>query len=209
MFGKVSCSGGGHLSCREPRRSAACLLWMSPPGPTMTAALRRVSDLRSPAQSPGRPVDWAAPGPSREVQRREQQGAGQQALFLRVGFSRAPCFISACDPQLQTQRSWVGEEGPCSPCSPGRGMGTQAWTPPPLAGVSMSSLSSEGDYAIPPDACSLDSDYSEPEHKLQRTSSYSIEGPGLGGVSWEHSALSRVEAGRMGAGLQQMLPAWR
>lgn len=49
----------------------------------------------------------------------------------------------------------------------------------------MSSLSSEGDYAIPPDACSLDSDYSEPEHKLQRTSSYSIDGLGLGGVSWE------------------------
>ncbi|ELK32555.1 Pleckstrin like proteiny domain-containing family H member 1 [Myotis davidii] len=47
-------------------------------------------------------------------------------------------------------------------------------------GVSMSSLSSEGDYAIPPDACSLDSDYSEPEHKLQRTSSYSTEGPSLG-----------------------------
>lgn len=40
----------------------------------------------------------------------------------------------------------------------------------------MSSLSSEGDYAIPPDACSLDSDYSEPEHKLQRTSSYSTDG---------------------------------
>lgn len=51
----------------------------------------------------------------------------------------------------------------------------------------MSSLSSEGDYAIPPDACSLDSDYSEPEHKLQRTSSYSIEGPGLGGESLEKS----------------------
>lgn len=49
----------------------------------------------------------------------------------------------------------------------------------------MSSLSSEGDYAIPPDACSLDSDYLEPEHKLQRTSSYSIDGLGLGGVSWE------------------------
>lgn len=47
----------------------------------------------------------------------------------------------------------------------------------------MSSLSSEGDYAIPPDACSLDSDYSEPEHKLQRTSSYSTEGPSLGRVS--------------------------
>ncbi|XP_044916035.1 pleckstrin homology domain-containing family H member 1 isoform X7 [Felis catus] len=55
------------------------------------------------------------------------------------------------------------------------------------AGVSMSSLSSEGDYAIPPDACSLDSDYSEPEHKLQRTSSYSTEGLGLGGESLEKS----------------------
>uniref|UniRef100_A0A8C7YM35 Pleckstrin homology domain containing, family H (with MyTH4 domain) member 1 n=1 Tax=Oryzias sinensis TaxID=183150 RepID=A0A8C7YM35_9TELE len=37
-------------------------------------------------------------------------------------------------------------------------------------------LSSESDYAIPPDACSLDSDYSEPEQKVQRTSSYSCEG---------------------------------
>ncbi|XP_044087798.1 pleckstrin homology domain-containing family H member 1 [Neovison vison] len=54
-------------------------------------------------------------------------------------------------------------------------------------GVSMSSLSSEGDYAIPPDAYSLDSDYSEPEHKLQRTSSYSAEGPGLAGESLEKS----------------------
>ncbi|XP_062973619.1 pleckstrin homology domain-containing family H member 1 isoform X2 [Elgaria multicarinata webbii] len=44
------------------------------------------------------------------------------------------------------------------------------------AGVSMSSLSSESDYAIPPDAYSLDEDYSEPEHKLQRTSSYSTDG---------------------------------
>ncbi|XP_020655592.3 pleckstrin homology domain-containing family H member 1 isoform X3 [Pogona vitticeps] len=43
-------------------------------------------------------------------------------------------------------------------------------------GVSMSSLSSESDYAIPPDAYSLDEDYSEPEHKLQRTSSYSADG---------------------------------
>uniref|UniRef100_A0A8D3CTI4 Pleckstrin homology domain containing, family H (with MyTH4 domain) member 1 n=1 Tax=Scophthalmus maximus TaxID=52904 RepID=A0A8D3CTI4_SCOMX len=41
-------------------------------------------------------------------------------------------------------------------------------------GVSMSSISSESDYAIPPDAYSLDSDYSEPEHKVQRTSSYSF-----------------------------------
>uniref|UniRef100_A0A4W3JA20 Pleckstrin homology domain containing, family H (with MyTH4 domain) member 1 n=1 Tax=Callorhinchus milii TaxID=7868 RepID=A0A4W3JA20_CALMI len=43
-------------------------------------------------------------------------------------------------------------------------------------GVSMSSISSESDYAIPPDACSVDSDYSEPEHKLLRTCSvYSME----------------------------------
>lgn len=46
------------------------------------------------------------------------------------------------------------------------------------AGVSMSSLSSESDYAIPPDAYSLDEDYSEPEHKLQRTSTYSADGRG-------------------------------
>ncbi|XP_042357384.1 LOW QUALITY PROTEIN: pleckstrin homology domain-containing family H member 1 [Plectropomus leopardus] len=44
--------------------------------------------------------------------------------------------------------------------------------------VSMSSISSESDYAIPPDAYSLDSDYSEPEHKVQRTSSYSCESTG-------------------------------
>ncbi|XP_029454707.1 pleckstrin homology domain-containing family H member 1 [Rhinatrema bivittatum] len=43
-------------------------------------------------------------------------------------------------------------------------------------GVSMSSMSSESDYAIPPDAYSIDSDYSEPEHKLLRTSSYSTDG---------------------------------
>ncbi|XP_015206720.2 pleckstrin homology domain-containing family H member 1 isoform X1 [Lepisosteus oculatus] len=42
-------------------------------------------------------------------------------------------------------------------------------------GVSMSSVSSESDYAIPPDAYSIDSDYSEPEHKLLRTSTYSCE----------------------------------
>ncbi|KAJ3613240.1 hypothetical protein NHX12_019490 [Muraenolepis orangiensis] len=45
-------------------------------------------------------------------------------------------------------------------------------------GVSMSSISSESDYAIPPDAYSLDSDYSEPELKVQRTSSYSCESSG-------------------------------
>lgn len=105
------------------------------------------------------------------------------------GLTQGPCLICACDPQLQTQTSWVREEGSCSP-----------WplTPPPSAGVSMSSLSSEGDYAIPPDACSLASDYSEPEHKLQRTSAFSGEGPGLGGVSWEHGP-PRAEAGQHGA----------
>uniref|UniRef100_A0A672K4K9 Pleckstrin homology domain-containing family H member 1-like n=1 Tax=Sinocyclocheilus grahami TaxID=75366 RepID=A0A672K4K9_SINGR len=46
------------------------------------------------------------------------------------------------------------------------------------AGVSMSSISSESDYAIPPDAYSLESDCSEPEHKVQRTSSYSCESVG-------------------------------
>ncbi|KAG3261252.1 pleckstrin homology, MyTH4 and FERM domain containing H1, transcript variant X1 [Ictidomys tridecemlineatus] len=73
---------------------------------------------------------------------------------------------------------------PCSECRKTSGLGS------PRAikrGVSMSSLSSEGDYAIPPDACSLDSDYSEPEHKLQRTSSYSTDGLGLGGESLEKS----------------------
>ncbi|XP_016148296.1 pleckstrin homology domain-containing family H member 1-like [Sinocyclocheilus grahami] len=45
-------------------------------------------------------------------------------------------------------------------------------------GVSMSSISSESDYAIPPDAYSLESDCSEPEHKVQRTSSYSCESVG-------------------------------
>ncbi|XP_048083398.1 pleckstrin homology domain-containing family H member 1 isoform X1 [Alosa alosa] len=45
-------------------------------------------------------------------------------------------------------------------------------------GVSVSSISSESDYAIPPDACSLDSNYLEPEHKVQRTSSYSCESIG-------------------------------
>ncbi|KAG5857923.1 hypothetical protein ANANG_G00024550 [Anguilla anguilla] len=45
-------------------------------------------------------------------------------------------------------------------------------------GMSMSSISSESDYAIPPDAYSLCSDYSEPEHKVQRTSAYSCESSG-------------------------------
>ncbi|XP_004584517.2 pleckstrin homology domain-containing family H member 1 [Ochotona princeps] len=73
---------------------------------------------------------------------------------------------------------------PCSESRKASGLGS------PRAikrGVSVSSLSSEGDYAIPPDACSLDSDYSEPEHKLQRTSSYSPDGLGPGAESLEKS----------------------
>lgn len=58
----------------------------------------------------------------------------------------------------------------------------------------MSSLSSESDYAIPPDACSLDGDYSEPEHKLQRTSSYSTDG-GVCTVSLVTSYLCKQSLG--------------
>ncbi|XP_048338961.1 pleckstrin homology domain-containing family H member 2 [Sphaerodactylus townsendi] len=42
-------------------------------------------------------------------------------------------------------------------------------------GVSLSSMTSEGDYAIPPDAYSTDTDYSEPEQKLPKTCSSSSE----------------------------------
>ncbi|XP_004698721.1 pleckstrin homology domain-containing family H member 1 [Echinops telfairi] len=73
------------------------------------------------------------------------------------------------------------------PCSESRKTGGLGSPRAIKRGVSMSSLSSEGDYAIPPDACSLDSDYSEPEHKLQRTSSYSTDGLGLGLESLEKS----------------------
>uniref|UniRef100_A0A672IW28 Pleckstrin homology domain containing, family H (with MyTH4 domain) member 1 n=1 Tax=Salarias fasciatus TaxID=181472 RepID=A0A672IW28_SALFA len=47
-----------------------------------------------------------------------------------------------------------------------------------LASFSNMEKISKSDYAIPPDAYSLDSDYSEPEHKVQRTSSYSCESTG-------------------------------
>lgn len=80
-------------------------------------------------------------------------------------------------------------------------------SPAPVAGVSVSSLSSEGDYAIPPDACSLDSDYSEPEHKLQRTSSYSPDGLGPGAVSWGHSATRRAGQGGSTPWLQTLVAA--
>ncbi|XP_054571946.1 pleckstrin homology domain-containing family H member 1 [Eptesicus fuscus] len=90
---------------------------------------------------------------------------------------------SGSDDDCSSQAS-VQSSVPCSEPRKTSGLGS------PRAikrGVSMSSLSSEGDYAIPPDACSLDSDYSEPEHKLQRTSSYSTEGPSLGRESLEKS----------------------
>lgn len=43
------------------------------------------------------------------------------------------------------------------------------------SGVSLSSMTSEGDYAIPPDAYSTDTDYSEPEQKLPKTCSSSSD----------------------------------
>lgn len=42
-------------------------------------------------------------------------------------------------------------------------------------GASLSSVASESDYAIPPDAYSVDTDYSEPEQKLPKTSSSSSD----------------------------------
>lgn len=42
-------------------------------------------------------------------------------------------------------------------------------------GASLSSVTSESDYAIPPDAYSVDTDYSEPEQKLPKTSSSSSD----------------------------------
>uniref|UniRef100_A0A8C9WFW4 Pleckstrin homology domain containing, family H (with MyTH4 domain) member 1 n=1 Tax=Scleropages formosus TaxID=113540 RepID=A0A8C9WFW4_SCLFO len=63
-----------------------------------------------------------------------------------------------------------------------------------LPGVSMSSVSSESDYAIPPDAYSLDDDYSEPEHKVQRTSSYSCESEPLEKSGYLLKMGSRVKA---------------
>uniref|UniRef100_A0A8C3SPV6 Pleckstrin homology, MyTH4 and FERM domain containing H2 n=1 Tax=Chelydra serpentina TaxID=8475 RepID=A0A8C3SPV6_CHESE len=42
-------------------------------------------------------------------------------------------------------------------------------------GVSLSSVTSESDYAIPPDAYSTDTDYSEPEQKLPKTCSSSSD----------------------------------
>lgn len=85
-----------NLPCREPCRSAVCPSWTSPRAPTMTAALRRVSGCPSPALSPGRPVGWAAPGPSREVEKGSGRGATGGSLLLPKGictrgWGRGPC----------------------------------------------------------------------------------------------------------------------
>lgn len=42
-------------------------------------------------------------------------------------------------------------------------------------GVSLSSVASESDYAIPPDAYSTDTEYSQPEQKLPKTCSSSSD----------------------------------
>ena len=42
-------------------------------------------------------------------------------------------------------------------------------------GVSLSSVASESDYAIPPDAYSTDLEYSQPEQKLLKTCSSSSD----------------------------------
>ncbi|NIG60453.1 pleckstrin homology domain-containing family H member 1 [Pontoporia blainvillei] len=96
---------------------------------------------------------------------------------------------SGSDDECSSQASFRTSV-PCSESRKTSGLGS------PRAikrGVSMSSLSSEGDYAIPPDACSLDSDYSEPEHKLQRTSSYSTDGLGTGGSDVIRKPQGQVE----------------
>lgn len=90
----------GGLSCRGPCRSAPCPSWMSPPGPTTTAALRRVSRLQPSARSPGRPVDWAARGPSREVREGAQEGcrAARGPSPPAMGSHTRPLLISARSP---------------------------------------------------------------------------------------------------------------
>lgn len=100
------------------------------------------------------------------------------------------CRIRALAVSPQSNRS--GPLQSCSPCVPG---------------VSMSSVSSESDYAIPPDACSLDSDYSEPEHKLQRTSSYSCESAGPVSAAGTATAVRRKHPPP--AVLDSVLNRWR
>uniref|UniRef100_A0A6Q2ZPG6 Pleckstrin homology, MyTH4 and FERM domain containing H1 n=1 Tax=Esox lucius TaxID=8010 RepID=A0A6Q2ZPG6_ESOLU len=98
-----------------------------------------------------------------------------------------PCFQMYGEKKLQdvylvlnTYNTYIWKQQPPEAHFRNTGPGSDSDCPCDLLtlappGVSMSSISSESDYAIPPDAYSLDSDYSEPEHKVQRTSSYSCE----------------------------------
>nr|XP_056707116.1 pleckstrin homology domain-containing family H member 1 [Euleptes europaea] len=83
-------------------------------------------------------------------------------------FDESSCSDDDCSSHVSLRASNAGSE-PRKTSRPGSPRAVKR------AGVSVSSLSSESDYAIPPDAYSLDGDYSEPEHKLQRTSSYSTD----------------------------------
>ncbi|XP_032963807.1 pleckstrin homology domain-containing family H member 1 [Rhinolophus ferrumequinum] len=133
-----------------------------------------------------RPPALASPGPFSGLVYKNGTAPVYTALKGRATQISTVPFVdesSGSDDDCSSQASFRTSV-PCSESRKTSGLGS------PRAikrGVSMSSLSSEGDYAIPPDACSLDSDYSEPEHKLQRTSSYSIDGLGLGGESLEKS----------------------
>lgn len=89
----------------------------------------------------------------------------------------------------------LGKPDMCRIRTPSRVTAAQAQSSSPyFAGVSMSSISSESDYAIPPDACSLDSDYSEPEHKVQRTSAYSCESAGPVSAAQTHTVETHAAA---------------
>ncbi|KAM5244940.1 pleckstrin homology domain-containing family H member 1 isoform 2-T2 [Hipposideros larvatus] len=133
-----------------------------------------------------RPPALASPGPFSGLVYKNGTAPVYTALKGRATQISTVPFVdesSGSDDDCSSQASFRTSV-PCSESRKTSGLGS------PRAikrGVSMSSLSSEGDYAIPPDACSLDSDYSEPEHKLQRTSSFSTDGLGLGGESLEKS----------------------
>ncbi|CAK6431981.1 unnamed protein product [Pipistrellus nathusii] len=133
-----------------------------------------------------RPPSLSSPGPFSSLVYKNCSVPVYTVLKGRVTQISTVPFVdesSGSDDDCSSQASFQSSV-PCSEPRKTSGLGS------PRAikrGVSMSSLSSEGDYAIPPDACSLDSDYSEPEHKLQRTSSYSTEGPTLGRESLEKS----------------------
>ncbi|XP_066133344.1 pleckstrin homology domain-containing family H member 1 [Saccopteryx bilineata] len=133
-----------------------------------------------------RPPTFSSPGPFSGLVYRHCTAPVYTALKGRAMQISTVPFVdesSGSDDDCSSQASFR-TSAPCSESRKTSGLGS------PRAikrGVSMSSLSSEGDYAIPPDACSPDSDYSEPEHKLQRTSSYSTDGLSLGAESLEKS----------------------